>query len=376
MPQPHRQPRQCKFITTSIHRPRPMDACRATPRGYPSKNPSSRSTPVGAAHHSSHCLRRGGRRRGSACHPALPQHKRTAGSPAAPGGVDPGGAGDLLLRPAAGGARPGQLYFTAVARCERAWNKSPPDVVGDEEWRGEGYRSMDCGEDSFMFTPFVLGVADGVGGWRLQGIDPGIFANKLMQEAKAYALDGTCTDPVKLMQMAYMMTIQSVEYGSSTCCIASLSLEGTLSVANLGDSGLLVLRDGEVIHRTEPQQVGFNFPLQLSTHYSSESPPHLPANSAQSQLQVKPGDLVVLATDGLLDNLFEADIAGIISRGLSANQSLTQIAIAAKAEANKRSRDRSYVSPFAVAANNAGIPLAGGKADDITMVIARVEAQE
>lgn len=274
------------------------------------------------------------------------------------------------------GLAPGQLYFTAVARCERAWNKSPPDVVGDEEWRGEGYRSMDCGEDSFMFTPFVLGVADGVGGWRLQGIDPGIFANKLMQEAKAYALDGTCTDPVKLMQMAYMMTIQSVEYGSSTCCIASLSLEGTLSVANLGDSGLLVLRDGEVIHRTEPQQVGFNFPLQLSTHYSSESPPHLPANSAQSQLQVKPGDLVVLATDGLLDNLFEADIAGIISRGLSANQSLTQIAIAAKAEANKRSRDRSYVSPFAVAANNAGIPLAGGKADDITMVIARVEAQE
>lgn len=36
-----------------------------------------------------------------------------------------------------------------------------------------------------------------------------------------------------------------------------------LHAANLGDSGFLVLRDGDVVFRSRPQQHSFNFPFQL-----------------------------------------------------------------------------------------------------------------
>ena len=50
--------------------------------------------------------------------------------------------------------------------------------------------------------------------------------------------------------------------GSCTACI--LVLEGNqLHVANLGDSGFLVVRNGKVVYKSEPQQVSFNYPYQL-----------------------------------------------------------------------------------------------------------------
>lgn len=37
-----------------------------------------------------------------------------------------------------------------------------------------------------------------------------------------------------------------------------------LYTANIGDSGFMVVRDGEVIHRSQEQQHFFNTPFQLS----------------------------------------------------------------------------------------------------------------
>jgi len=49
------------------------------------------------------------------------------------------------------GLAPGQLYFTAVARCERAWNKSPPDVVG--EWAALAFVLL-CGKQAWHTLRF------------------------------------------------------------------------------------------------------------------------------------------------------------------------------------------------------------------------------
>ena len=70
------------------------------------------------------------------------------------------------------------------------------------------------------------------GGWREQGIDPGIFANSLMEQVKAQdeKTDGQAPNPVVLMNNAYFQTLQEVEFGSSTCCIATLRPDGTLEV--------------------------------------------------------------------------------------------------------------------------------------------------
>ena len=57
---------------------------------------------------------------------------------------------------------PGEYYLQGSAQCMRAWNKAahghPPEV-----WRGAYCSKMDCGEDSFVLTPRVLAIADGVG---------------------------------------------------------------------------------------------------------------------------------------------------------------------------------------------------------------------
>lgn len=53
--------------------------------------------------------------------------------------------------------------------------------------------------------------------------------------------------------------------GSSTACIVVLDRRShRIHTCNLGDSGFLVVRGGEVVHRSDEQQHYFNTPFQLS----------------------------------------------------------------------------------------------------------------
>lgn len=90
--------------------------------------------------------------------------------------------------------------------------------------------------------------------------------------------------------------------------------EELLRTLNYGDSGYLLLRpnssntDVEKIFRTEEQQHYFNCPYQCGTR----SRPGF-ANKAQSYMHnVKEGDLIVMGSDGLLDNLYDKDIIDCI----------------------------------------------------------------
>lgn len=61
------------------------------------------------------------------------------------------------------------------------------------------------------------------------------------------------------------LTAVPVFVGSSTACIVVLDRSShRLHTANLGDSGFLVVRGGEVVHRSDEQQHYFNTPFQLS----------------------------------------------------------------------------------------------------------------
>ncbi|RLN10073.1 hypothetical protein BBJ28_00008778 [Nothophytophthora sp. Chile5] len=135
-----------------------------------------------------------------------------------------------------------------------------------------------CGEDSFFLTPDVVGVADGVGGWNDNGVDPGKISRSLMRNASLFvrqqaALDQAPTT-LEVLTHGYNQAVldDEVEAGSTTACIVRLkqSAEGkpVLEYTNLGDSGFVVIRAGEIIFRSKFQD----------------------------------GDLVVLATDGVWDN--------------------------------------------------------------------------
>ena len=67
------------------------------------------------------------------------------------------------------------------------------------------------GEDGFFINDELsaLGIADGVGSWYSRGVDPGIYARKLMQLTEA-AIQAGQRDPVKA-SMKLMMGTRSGE---------------------------------------------------------------------------------------------------------------------------------------------------------------------
>jgi protein phosphatase PTC7 len=87
---------------------------------------------------------------------------------------------------------------------------------------------------------------------------------------------------------------------------------------------------------------------------------------------VEQGDIVVAGTDGLFDNLFGSEIEEILqeTEGRSCLQDLAWT-IATVASMNSTSED--YDSPFAVAAESAGLEHIGGKVDDIIVIVAVIE---
>ncbi|NWZ73861.1 PPTC7 phosphatase, partial [Acrocephalus arundinaceus] len=113
------------------------------------------------------------------------------------------------------------------------------------------------------------GVADGVGGWRDYGVDPSQFSGTLMRTCERLVKEGRFvpSNPVGILTAGYCELLQNKVplLGSSTACIVVLDRSShRLHTANLGDSGFLVVRGGEVVHRSDEQQHYFNTPFQLS----------------------------------------------------------------------------------------------------------------
>ena len=115
------------------------------------------------------------------------------------------------------------------------------------------------GEDSFFVglpSLSAIGVADGVGGWANQGINPKHFADDLM----AYTfeeMEAGMKNPVTALDNAYNRVEQT---GSCTAVVGIMDENGVFQAANLGDSGFMIIRKGDLLFRTEEQQHGFNFP--------------------------------------------------------------------------------------------------------------------
>lgn len=94
--------------------------------------------------------------------------------------------------------------------------------------------------------------------------------------------------------------------GSSTACILILNRENnTISTANIGDSGYLVWRRGKVAHQSQEQTHYFNTPFQLSTPYINNILSDRPESANQHTFAVEDGDIILVATDGVFDNVPE-----------------------------------------------------------------------
>jgi protein phosphatase PTC7 len=205
------------------------------------------------------------------------------------------------------------------------------------------YRA-NSGQDAFFYSQVgtsqstTFGVADGVGGWVESGIDPADFSHGLCEYMACYARsfpDRSHTKPLRakdLLQVGYDEVIddEDIVGGGSTACLAVAEPDGSVEVANLGDSGFMHLGLNAVRHFTQPQTHAFNTPFQLSktpqkmlrqmaVFGGPSTLSDLPKVASVTHHQVRHGDVLVFATDGVWDNLSPQDVLGIVSRNMVAS---------------------------------------------------------
>eukprot|EP00026_Physarum_polycephalum_P011632 Phypoly_transcript_11870.p1 GENE.Phypoly_transcript_11870~~Phypoly_transcript_11870.p1 ORF type:complete len:325 (+),score=32.36 Phypoly_transcript_11870:183-1157(+) len=262
------------------------------------------------------------------------------------------------------------LYST-TKRCESEADQRPKSIVGGNNFKFKSAATMfphpdkeyKGGEDAYFVSDngLAIGVADGVGGWASKGVDPAIYARALMEGAKRLANSHPdISDPISLMEAGYINASQHL--GSSTCCIVVLS-GSHVNSANLGDSGFMVIRGDKIVYRTKEQQHRFNFPFQLG-NTSKDKPQH----SDIATVPVQSGDIVILGTDGLFDNLYDSQILSCVVQYKSANKP-QQLSDAVATLAREYASHRTGSSPFSDGSTKFGRPRQGGKMDDITVVV-------
>jgi protein phosphatase PTC7 len=253
-------------------------------------------------------------------------------------------------------------------------------------------------EDSVFISDYAIGLADGVGGWSEYGINSSGFSSELMQSCYDISTHyGPSLDPFTLLSLAFS-TVKS--YGSSTAVVC-VSDAGQLTICNLGDSGFMHIKflcgKPFVVQKSQPQQHDFNIPYQLSNIPSDDymqklaeaDSSYIPclhklkectfcqdAPEAADYYQinnVSVGDLILLASDGVLDNLYDNEIIAIISKMYQKSKAINVKKLADRISqiAYGKSKMTSDVSsPFnEKLESHSHIICDGGKEDDISVVV-------
>lgn len=165
--------------------------------------------------------------------------------------------------------------------------------------------------------------------------------------------------------------------GASTALLGNVDEEGTLRLLNVGDATLLVLRPQEdntaakVVAKSEEIVHYFECPYQLA-----EDSPDRPKDGTKLTYQLVPGDILVTGSDGIFDNLSEAEICEtVMTTGqiAPAGQKERFIVNALCEKSRKVSLDRKAKTPYAKLAKKNGFEGykdgLGGKIDDISCIV-------
>ena len=155
--------------------------------------------------------------------------------------------------------------------------------------------------------------------------------------------------------------------GASTAIVASLGEDNYLRVLNVGDSALIVIRGSNVVSRSKDIVHFFNCPYQFAL-YSPDSP----SDGTKMNVEVVPGDIIVMASDGIFDNLDNQAIIDAVQKDSRDASNMVKNIIE---EARRVSLDCEAETPFGVEEKKyfgeESIVL-GGKVDDISCIVFRI----
>lgn len=264
--------------------------------------------------------------------------------------------------------------------------------------------------DATLTSPMLLGVCDGVSQLEEYGMDPSELPHELLNACQELAMSQLMPEgptnpadqyrgPISLLTEAYEAT---EALGSTTVLLAALDnstkihgkLHPMVAVLSIGDCELLMLRrtngrqsDLEAVFHTEMQRIDGHVqtPLQLARvderideDFDEEIALEvIRKGSAVHCVSAYEGDILVLGSDGVFDNLFLDEVCEIANQHLSISGSygsnyapvsqsaLKQVAKAIVAKAHSKSTDDPGIAP--------DTPIGkGGKVDDTSCVVAEV----
>lgn len=323
----------------------------------------------------------------------------------------------------------------------------PQDLATDKTLSEDAHFSirvnLEDETDQVLRDVTYFGVADGVGSWRQYGVDPRLFSHKLMEECENILLEACHRDkdlgggkfrrvipPGDILAQAYERVKAENIIGSSTACVALFDcVRHQLHFSNLGDSGIIVLRhidsdvagtlkrdritpraertsDLRVAFISQQQLFSFNHPYQLGwtgeelgqDENTSFKAAH---DSCTTSIHLRRGDIIIMATDGLFDNVDIDDVAkialkweqsvGLIKGGdiaarerrwvsgnsmtILSNEKVGDLAKELCEQARENSLDNTKDSPFAMLAKDNDIMWSGGMPDDCTVIVAHIVGQ-
>lgn len=241
------------------------------------------------------------------------------------------------------------------------------------------------GEDAFFVDNqmMVFGIADGVGGWAGSGVDPAEYSKRIISNCQMFA--SLNYSAKKIVSKAFQNTEVA---GSCTIIVAKFHpVEETLDVVSVGDCGMRIVRDGQVVLQTDVQEHSWNQPYQLS--HPQFNVANTPDDALEYSFHVQKGDVIILGSDGFFDNFWDDEIAEVVAAGEFMRQSCDgddawqqeadEISQRLLELAEAHSIDAQYASPYAREKQMIGKPewtrqwlppALGGKLDDITVAVA------
>jgi len=237
--------------------------------------------------------------------------------------------------------------------------------LGDSAGRTDAGRVRRRNEDAFVLDPPLFAVADGMGGAQAgevasriaaaafreyheaDRLEPGERVQAIVQEANRRIYERARSD--------------SEASGMGTTVTAALLTGGRVTIGHVGDSRAYRIRDGRIEQLTEDHSLVAD--LMRSGRLTSEEADAHPQRSVitralgtdpevdvdTSSVDVEPGDLFLLCSDGLTTMVAEDDILRILAGASTLDEAARELVRAANS---------------------------GGGEDNVTVVLFRVEGDE
>ena len=220
-------------------------------------------------------------------------------------------------------------------------------------------------EDGYLIAQdsdeFFLCVADGVGGWKEQGVNVRQFTNSFLNQCADGFLQGH-KNPEIIVEYGLNHTMQA---GSVTLACAYIK-DNEMRGYQMGDSGFLIIRNSQIFLETDEQQHSFNHPYKIGRTVSGSFHGDNPQDGLFYRIPLISGDIIVFGTDGLFDNLTSEEILSLVLSDANA-QAIAQAAY-------QVSKNETVMVPFYERAYLEGATerkIRGGKQDDIGVILAR-----